>query len=271
MSGTCSLTRRLPAIFLAAALGPGCDCGSGVSGDGDVESGADAALEADVRVEDAGEEADAPPDVADETTGAEDAAVEDSEDLDADAEEEGASEPDCTMPDVIPEDPVDPTVTKFALQMMHFNIQYVAGGLAGFCPVFCDYDERATEDLIIRESFVPVLDFYLDHPTWGVDIELPSYMIEVLAERWPDELAKLQTLTQRGQVSLISFHFSAQLFLAFPIYDQQKSWELTRDIFEEYCLPRSPTVFNQEGEFGEGRHEFMREHGYTIGVFPKNP
>ena len=261
MGGTFSFAAPFLATLLAALLAQGCTCGGNVDGDGDVEDDAEATPEAEPPQDDGGEAVDLPEGVADE----------ESEDA-ADAEESGdvAGPPDCSMPPVIPEDPVDPALTKFALQMLHFNIQYVAGGLAGFCPAFCDYDEAGTEDLIIRESFIPVLDLYLAHPSWKVDIELPSYMIEVLAARFPDELEKLRILTQRGQVSLISFHFSAQLFLAFPVYDQQKSYELTRDIFERYCLPLSPVVFNQEGEFGEGRHEFMRGHGYTIGVFPKN-
>ena len=190
--------------------------------------------------------------------------------FDAFTEAKGPYDPDaCTLPE-IPVDPVDPDLTRFALQMLHFNIQYVAGGLEGFCPVYCDYNEQETEDLIIRESFVPVLDFYLAHPDWKVDIELPAYMVEVMAERFPADLHKLQELTWRGQVSLISFHYSAQFFLAFPAYDQEKSWEMTVEVFDRYCLPLSTVVFNQEGEFGEGRHAFMHTHGYEIGVFPKN-
>lgn len=262
----------------AALLASGCSCSENLGGDGEGEedtAGEPPPAEGETEAE-APPEAEPQPEETVETIDTPDAAetAEDGEGdeviPDVEEEEEIYDPSDCTMPPVIPEDPVDPAQTKFALQMLHFNIQYVAGGLQGFCPAACDYDEAETEDLIIRESFIPVLDFYLAHPDWKVDIELPSYMVEILAERFPDELHKLQILTQRGQVSLISFHYSAQLFLAFPSYDEEKSWEMTRDIFERYCLPLSTVVFNQEGQFGEGRHEFMRGHGYTIGVLPKN-
>ncbi len=52
---------------------------------------------------------------------------------------------------------------KFSLTMFHFNVQYVAGGLKGFPsgsdnnPTF-DLDDAQVQDLIIKESFEPVLD-----------------------------------------------------------------------------------------------------------------
>ncbi|MFH1434417.1 MAG: hypothetical protein ABIJ56_01755 [Pseudomonadota bacterium] len=264
------------AVFFAA----GCGCDEKTQGDGqdDVmdDEGGDAEAVGEPEDDDLGEEDGEGPDAAD--VAQEDAGPDAADTIDGtDAvEDEPAGDiagddgegPGCVP--VVPEDEVDPDLKKFALQMLHFNVQYVAGGLEGFCPVFCDYDERATEDLIIRESFVPVLDFYLAHPDWKVDIELQAYMVEIMAERFPDDLEKLRVLTHRGQVSLISFHYSAQIYLAFPTYDQEMSWQMTASVFEENCLPLSTVVFNQEGQFGEGRHAFMSDHGYEIGVFPKN-
>jgi len=271
------MTKRFGLVLALAFVG-GCGCdenggrdaGGEEENDGEVEAEADAPdRDALPEPEQAMEDAVEDPDPADTPWDEEaEEAAGDAEDVE---EEEGPYDPSaCTMPPEIPEDPVDPALNRFALQMLHFNIQYVAGGLEGFCPSACDYDEAETEDLIIRESFVPILDFYLAHPDWKVDIELPSYMIEVMAARFPDDLHKLQILTWRGQVSLISFHYSAQLFLAFPSRDEEQSAALTREVFERYCLPLSTVVFNQEGEFGEGRHAFMASHGYGIGVFPRN-
>src|SRR4051794_30443475 len=59
--------------------------------------------------------------------------------------------------------------TKVALAMMHFNIQYVAGGMVGFWPnpdPVLDQTQEANEDQIITESFEPVLDLFLAHPKW---------------------------------------------------------------------------------------------------------
>src|SRR4051794_14158691 len=61
---------------------------------------------------------------------------------------------------------------KFALAMMHFNVQYVAGGMVGFWPKpdpRLDKNAEEIEDQIIVESFEPVLDLFLAHPTWATD------------------------------------------------------------------------------------------------------
>ena len=59
---------------------------------------------------------------------------------------------------------------KYALAVMHFNVQYVAGGMVGFwakADPKTDRTEDEIEDQIIVESFEPVLDLLLKHPTWG--------------------------------------------------------------------------------------------------------
>ena len=189
------------------------------------------------------------------------------------------SEPACEPPGPVPEDTPDPEQTKFALAVFHFNLQYVAGGLEfideqGFAhnalPGSEGWGNDEVEDWIIRETFAPVIDFYLEHPEWKVNIELQALMIEVIAARFPELLDKLRTVTQRGQVELMSFHYSDQLFLAFPREDLRRSIAATRALFEQHCLPLAPSVFNQEGQAGEGRQAMLVDEGYQIGVFPKN-
>ncbi|MEZ4267412.1 MAG: hypothetical protein R3F39_13615 [Myxococcota bacterium] len=177
--------------------------------------------------------------------------------------------------------PVDPNQKKFALSLYHFNVEYVIGGLEaveddGTSLRFAGlaqsegWDNARVEDWIITETFAPILGVYQRHPSWKVDIELQAYMIEVLAERHPAVLDTLRELAWGGQVELISFHYAAQLFLAFPRQDQARSLARVREVFEDHCLPLSDVVFNQEGQAGEGRQRMLVEEGYEVGVFPKN-
>jgi len=176
---------------------------------------------------------------------------------------------------------VDAKRTRFAMSLFHYNIEYVIGGLdytdrSGKRHLFIDpktaagWTNSKVEDWIVTETFAPILAMYDKHPSWGVDIELQGYMIEVLAARHPQTLALLRKLAVRGQVELISFHYAAQLFLAFPFADHARSVTATKAIFAKYCLPLSRVVFNQEGQAGEGRQRALVQHGYEIGVHPKN-
>lgn len=172
--------------------------------------------------------------------------------------------------------------TKFAMSLFHFNVEYVIGGLdytdaSGTQHLFeyagapsKGWTDPKVEDWIITETFLPILVMYEKHPTWGVSIELQGYMVEVLAARHPTTLKLLRKLAQRGQVELISFHYNAQLFLAFATEDLHRSIVATRAVFKEHCLPLSGVVFNQEGQAGEGRQKMLVDEGYTIGVYPKN-
>ncbi len=107
-----------------------------------------------------------------------------------------------------------------------------------------------TEDSIIRESFAPVVDLQARHPSWGVDFEMQGYMLDVLAYRHPDLFDKLRAMATSGQVSVISFHYSDQLFIAYPQVDWEHSQDLTRATFDEHCIPLSKSVFCQEGQAG---------------------
>jgi len=167
------------------------------------------------------------------------------------------------------------TPARYSVTMFHYNIQYVAGGLRGFpsgedaLPEF-DYDADEVEDLIVRESFEPILDLFLAHPGWGVDLEMQAYMVEVLRDRHPDVLEKLRLLVQAGQAELISFHWADQLFLAYPRRAMERSHELMEEVWADVGIWPSPVVFCQEGQFGMGMARFARERGRAVLVLPKN-
>lgn len=162
---------------------------------------------------------------------------------------------------------------RFALSMMHFNVQYVAGGLKGFLVAAdpsIDLDAEQVEDAIVRESFEPVLDMFAAHPTWGADIELQGYMLDVMAARHGEVLDKLRALAKSGQIEVVSFHYSDQLFMAFPPASWEKSAELDAATFAKHDVPLGSAVFCQEGQAGIGMAGAMAAHGYQTLVFPKN-
>ena len=154
---------------------------------------------------------------------------------------------------------------KFALAMMHFNVQYVAGGLKGFFSTpdpTIDLDAEQVEDAIIRESFEPVLDLFLAHPSWATNVELQGYMLDVMAARHSDVLDKLRTLAKAGQIEVVSFHYSDQLFLAYPHQDWERSVALDQATFAKHDIPLGKAVFCQEGQAGIGQASAMAAHGY---------
>ncbi|MEJ7734003.1 MAG: hypothetical protein WKG00_33010 [Polyangiaceae bacterium] len=162
---------------------------------------------------------------------------------------------------------------KFALSMLHFNVQYVAGGLNGFFITpnpELDLSAAQVEDNIIRQSFEPVLDLFAKHPTWGIDLEMQGYMLDVMAERHGDVLDKLRALAEAGQAEVVSFHYSDQLFLAYPREDWVRSQALTAAAFAKHGIPLGKTVFCQEGQAGPGMAAAMEEAGYQTLLFPKN-
>jgi hypothetical protein len=159
---------------------------------------------------------------------------------------------------------------KFALALLHFNLQYVAGGMVGFGVVADDRTAEQVEDQIIKESFEPVLDLLLAHPAWGLDLEMQGYMLEVLGERHPAVLSKLKDLTARGQAEIVSFHYSDQLFLAFPRAAWDWSVAKNQETFARLGIPRSAVVFCQEGQAGPAMAGAMKDNGYGLLLWPKN-
>jgi hypothetical protein len=162
---------------------------------------------------------------------------------------------------------------KFALAMPHFNVQYVAGGMNGFWPTpdpRLDLSAEQIEDLIITQSFEPLLELFTAHPTWATNVELQGYMLDVIAARHPTVLANLKDLTSKGQIEIVSFHYSDQLFLAHAPDDLIRSADLNTATFANLGLPRGASVFCQEGQAGVGMAAVMKTHGESVMVWPKN-
>jgi len=162
---------------------------------------------------------------------------------------------------------------KFALAMPHFNVQYVAGGMVGFWPrpdPKLDLSAEQIEDLIIVQSFEPILDLLTAHPKWATDAELQGYMLDIIATRHPGILDKMKKLTAAGQLEVVSFHYSDQLFVAHAPEDWEKSAALNKTIFDKTSIPLGGAVFCQEGQAGTGMAAAMKAHGQSILVWPKN-
>lgn len=213
-----------------------------------------------------------------------DAAASDAAQVDGGAADAGApdgggqGDAGCVTKEPPPFTP-DVNQKKFALSMYHFNEQYAAGGLDvtlkdGTNAVFGEVSRGWTEEKLdrwyITQPFEATLDLYLAHPSWKTDFEFQGYLLELIVNGYPRVLQKLKTLAENGQVETISIHYSDQLFVAFPRTDLQKSVELTKAIFGQACVPLSGVVFNQEGEDGVGKHDFMAQNGYTVDIFPTN-
>jgi len=173
----------------------------------------------------------------------------------------------------LPPPPCQAATHRYALSVFHFNIQYVAGGLVGLfedpCPIW-ELTEEEVEDMIVVESFEPVLDLYMSHPEWGTNLEMQAYFLDVLAQRHPHILDKLRAAALSGQVEVVSFHYSDQLFLGYPRLDLERSQEMTRKVFEVHGIPLARSVFCQEGQASPAMPPVMEQGGYDYLVWPKN-
>jgi len=162
---------------------------------------------------------------------------------------------------------------KFALQLFHYNVQYVCGGTIGYTlnpNADLDLDNDTIEDRIITESLQPVIELFEKHPSWGVDIEMQAYMLDVIAWRHPDLLDTMRTMTKAGQIDVVSFHYSDQLFIGYPQEDWERSQQLAADTFVKHDIPLSRSVFCQEGQAAAAMATRLPERGYRNMVWPKN-
>jgi len=166
--------------------------------------------------------------------------------------------------------PADSGTTRFALSLFHYNVQYCAGGLEGmFDEPELELNDAQVQDLIIVESLVPLLDALLAHPTWGVDIEMQGYMLDIMAERHLAELEKMRELVVLGQVHVDSFHYADQLWTGHPLPSMERSWEFNERAFARACIPLGGAVFSQEGQFGQGMVRRLAGSG-RVALFPTN-
>jgi len=233
-------------VFVFALAACGSDSDEQNQGDGDVDGDAD---------------------VLENAEDAED--VENAEDTESSGEaDQDAIDPACLNQ---PEITVDPSRRKFAVNLFHYNIQYVAGGLEGYGQGFLDenfdYDEKETEDLIITIGFEPILKIYEENPQWHVTFEMQGLMIEAIRERHPEILERLRTLVQNGTAEIVSWHFSDQLFLAYPRHNMEWSIRMNDREWINDCIPRGGGVFTQEGQFGEGMIPLMQREDWALGPY----
>ena len=142
---------------------------------------------------------------------------------------------------------------KFVLNMYHFNIQYVVGS-------------EASMRRIVKQSFEPLVDFYVEHPEWGADFEMQGMMIKYMAEEHPAVLDKFKRLVNSGQCDLVTFHYADQLLLAYPGHDQEWSLKLNDALLEKHGITRSETIFAQEAQFGEGMAWLGKQKDYNVAV-----
>ncbi len=163
---------------------------------------------------------------------------------------------------------------KFAVGVYHFNVQYCAGGLAGFAEALgaedlwssLDVSDEGVQDAIIVESFQPLLALFAAHPDWGADIELQGLMIDAIHARHPDVLTTMQGLDD--QVDFDSFHWSDELWTAQPATAIERSFARTRRSFDEAGIRPGASFFTQEGQFGHGMAEIVP--GGSVLMLPRN-
>ena len=128
---------------------------------------------------------------------------------------------------------------KYSLSIYHFNLQYKAG------------DKKSYFNLH-RSSMKPYLRFFTLFPQWKTSCELQGHYLEFMARHFPEDLAQLRKLNEKGQLELVCVHYSDQIFLAYPERDLIESIKLNNEIFEKYGLKRSNVWFGQENFFGQG-------------------
>lgn len=146
---------------------------------------------------------------------------------------------------------------KYAVGLFHYNLQYVAG----------DYK---IESRIIKQSVYPTLQFFEKNPKFKSDIEIQGYAIQVFAEEYPEVLALLKKLVNRGQIELVIAHYSDQFFIGYPAYDMQKSIEINDEILAKYGIKRSRVFFGQELQWTPAEASFLKGK-YDLVVTSSDP
>lgn len=225
---------------------------------------ADMGLAEDLGAGDQSDSPDVPQDIPQDADSGEDLAMDAEQDVSEDLPPDMVTLEPCPAP---PEGEPPPG-GRWALSTFHFNIQYVAGGLEGFDQIALglpiavpDFmvNEAQAEDLIITESFVPLLEILERNPELALTVEMQGLMIDIIAQRHPETLARMRRLVEAQQLEVASIHWSDQFFLAFGRRDMDKSWELTQASFQAADISLSRAVFTQEGQFGEGFAQWLAQ------------
>ncbi len=146
---------------------------------------------------------------------------------------------------------------KALLALYHFNIQFVAG-------------DEATYHLNVTEGLEPLLDLYFRNPEWKADLELQGHYLEFCEKEYPDIIDKIRKLCERGQIELISVHYSDQIYIAYPKLDFELSQKVNEEILSKCNLKRSNVFFAQENFFGPMVPEFMKKYGYDIALLARS-
>ena len=153
---------------------------------------------------------------------------------------------------------------KVAMAVYHFNLQYVAG------------DQRI-ERRIVRESIIPLLDFYEAHPNYKGDFEIQGWALEVIQEEFPQVIERLRALINNGQLELVVAHYSDQLFIGYPAIDLQRSVELSDKVLKKLNLKRSRVFFAQELQWSpalasalQGKYDVVVTSGDPYGYYRSN-
>ncbi len=128
---------------------------------------------------------------------------------------------------------------KLALGLFHFNVQYVAGNIAGYHR-YCS------------QAILPFLDVFKRNPTFRASFELCGSGLEFLAKHYPTALADLQMLISRQQLELISSTYIPSLWIAFPLRDLIWSININRRRLAALGLKPADIFFSQEAFFGQG-------------------
>ena len=118
--------------------------------------------------------------------------------------------------------------TKLVLTMFHFNLQYVATDIPE--------NLKKYEDAIIKIGFKPLLDVLDEHPSWAFSLEFQGYMLEQMAKNHPKVFDQFKAQAATCQAEFVSFHYSDQLFLAYPALDLERSHELLDELLAEAGL-----------------------------------
>ncbi|WP_321472996.1 hypothetical protein [uncultured Paludibaculum sp.] len=123
--------------------------------------------------------------------------------------------------------------------LFHFNVQYVAGDVAGY------HRYRI-------QTIGPFLSILERNPRWRVSFEMSGSGLEFINQFDPMLVRRMRRLIEAGQLELVSSTYSPSLWVAFPRRDLVKSIELNRKCLQSLGLPISRIFFAQEAFFGAG-------------------